>query len=132
MFGSRGGTAVRRWLAVAGATAPLLAAACPAGADVTGAADDLRTGWYPDEPALAPAELSGERFKRAFDDTLQGQVYAQPLVANGTLLVVTEKNRAYGLDPVTGAIRWERELGALAGVGTAVESGPAESAATIK
>jgi hypothetical protein len=99
-----------------------LVATGPALADVTGAADNLRTGWYPDEPALAPAAISGTSFQQDFERTLpgQGQIYAQPLVADGTLLVVTEEDRAYGLDPVTGEIRWEREFG------TAVESADPE------
>ncbi|MGA2164954.1 MAG: hypothetical protein ABSH36_10860 [Solirubrobacteraceae bacterium] len=82
-------------------------------ADVTGAADDLRTGWYPDEPSLTPALVAGGSFQQAFDRTLpgEGQIYAQPLVADNTLLVATEDDRAFGLDPVTGEIRWEREFG---------------------
>src|ERR1700674_498102 len=58
-----------------------------ASAEVTGAADNLRTGWYPDEPSLTPALVSGGSFQQAFKDSLQGQIYAQPLTANGTLLV---------------------------------------------
>jgi hypothetical protein len=90
-----------------------LLAAGPAFADVTGAADDLRTGWYPHEPSLTPALLEGESFQQAFDRTLpgKGQIYAQPLVADNTLLVATEADRAFGLNPVTGSIRWERAFG---------------------
>src|SRR5205823_1681669 len=40
-----------------------------------------------------------------------GQVYAQPLVSQNTLLVATEKNNVYGLDPATGAQKWVRNLG---------------------
>ena len=91
----------------------VLLAAGQALADVTGAADDLRTGWYPDEPSLTPALVAGGSFEQAFDRTLpgEGQIYAQPLVADNTLLVVTEDDRAFGLNPVTGSIRWEREFG---------------------
>jgi hypothetical protein len=91
----------------------VLLAAGQTSADVTGAADDLRTGWYPDEPSLTPALVEGGSFKQAFDQVLpgQGQIYAQPLVADNTLLVVTEDDRAFGLNPVTGDIRWEREFG---------------------
>ena len=84
-------------------------AAPPAFAEVTGAADNLRTGWYPDEPSLSPTALSG--VKQVFKTPLQGQIYAQPLTANGTLLVATEDNWVYGLDPNTGAVRWARQLG---------------------
>ena len=89
----------------------VLACAVPAFAEVTGAADNLRTGWYPDEPSLTPALLSGGGFKQVFMASLEGQIYAQPLVADGTLLAVTEDDRAYGLNPVTGAVRWEKSLG---------------------
>lgn len=88
-----------------------LAGAGPAFAEVTGQADNLRTGWYPDEPSLTPSLLGSGNFKQVFDDSLEGQIYAQPLVANGTLLVVTEDNWAYGLDPTTGAVRWEKQFG---------------------
>jgi hypothetical protein len=94
-------------------------------AEVTGAADNLRTGWYPDEPSLAPAQITKERFKQVFEDRLEGQIYAQPLTANGTLLVVTEENWAYGLDPASGSVRWKKQFG------TAVEAGETPQA-TIK
>ncbi len=86
-------------------------------AEVTGAHDNLRTGWYPDEPLLAPDLVTEPRFKEVFKTPLHGQIYAQPLVANGTLLVVTEEDWDYGLDPVTGAVRWKNHFG------EAVESG---------
>ena len=38
-------------------------------------------------------------------------MYAQPLISNGTLLVATETNNIYGLDPATGTQRWTRNLG---------------------
>lgn len=86
------------------------AAAAPA-EPVTASNDALRTGWYPDEPKLDPATVAGGKFGQIFETPVQGQVYAQPLVADGTLLVVTETDRAYGLDPVTGAVKWERQMG---------------------
>ncbi len=89
----------------------VLVCASPVLAEVTGAADNLRTGWYPDEPSLTPALLSGGGFKQVFKDSLQGQIYAQPLTADGVLLVVTEDDWVYGLNPVTGAKLWEKEVG---------------------
>ena len=89
----------------------LLVSAGPAFAEVTGAADNLRTGWYPDEPSLTPALLRGGGFGQAFKLSLQGQIYAQPLTADGVLLAVTEDDMAYGLDPITGAVLWERKFG---------------------
>src|SRR4051794_34400171 len=103
-----------RGLATVGALAALLtcAVASPAGAaGITNNSDDLRTGWYPGQASLSPQLVSGGTFGRLFDTAVVGQVYAQPLVAAGTLLVATEYNRVYGLDPGTGAKRWERDLG---------------------
>ncbi len=80
--------------------------------EVTGAHDNLRTGWYPDESSLTPELVKSGAFTQAFRHKLEGQIYAQPLIADGTLLVVTEADRAYGLDPVTGEERWpHKELG---------------------
>jgi outer membrane protein assembly factor BamB len=96
---------------VAVAMLVLAAGAGAAFAEVTGAADDLRTGWYPDEPSLTPALASGGSFQQAFKRRLQGQIYAQPLTANGTMVVATEDNWVYGLDPNSGATRWEKQFG---------------------
>ena len=80
------------------------------GAGVTNAGDDLRTGWYPDEPALTPQLISGGTFGQLWSTPVSGQVYAQPLLANGTLLVATENNLVYGLDPASGALKWASPL----------------------
>jgi len=100
-------------LTVAVLTLATLAAAGsgPASAEVTGAADNLRTGWYPDEPSLTPALVKGGGFEQVFKSKLKGQIYAQPLIANGTLLVATEDNWVYGLDPLSGKVRWEKQFG---------------------
>src|SRR4051794_1757590 len=90
----------------------LLAVPQAAGAQVvTSRSDALRTGWYRDQPKLSPGQVTGGTFGRLFDAQVDGQVYAQPLVAGGTLLIATEENKVYGLDPVTGARRWERDFG---------------------
>jgi hypothetical protein len=89
-------------------------ALCCAGSafgEVTSAADNLRTGWYPDEPSLAPGSITEAAFGQAFKTPLQGAIMAQPLVANGTLFVVTEEDMAYGLDPVSGAVLWGKKFG---------------------
>lgn len=88
-------------------------AAGPAPAVVTNAADAQRTGWYPDQPALTHPLVTGSSFGRLFRAQLPlgDQVDAQPLVADDTLLVVTERNLVLGLDPRTGEDRWRRQLG---------------------
>ena len=97
-------------LAVLGSTALLSAA--PAAADVTTVSvDNLRTGWDADEADLAPSDASAADFGQLFATKLDGQIYAQPVVAKGVLLAVTEQDKAYGLDPVTGKITWKRDVG---------------------
>jgi hypothetical protein len=77
---------------------------------VTNAGDNLRTGWYPEEGSLTPSLVKGNTFGRLWTANVEGQVYAQPLLANGTLVVATENNRVYGLDPKTGAQKWTEPL----------------------
>lgn len=75
------------------------------------AADNSSTGWYPNEPQLSPAAVSGGDFGELFDTQLDGQVYAQPLVSQPTVLAVTENDYAYGLNATTGAIEWSKSFG---------------------
>jgi len=94
----------------------LLALACVGAssafaAGITRDGDDLRTGWYPDQSSLTPQLVSGGTFGQLWSAAVDGQVYAQPLLANGTLLVTTENNKVYGLNPASGAIRWTLNLG---------------------
>jgi HYDIN/CFA65/VesB family protein/putative pyrroloquinoline-quinone-binding quinoprotein len=79
---------------------------------VTNAGDDLRTGWYPDQSAITPQVVSGGSFGKLWSASVNGQVYAQPLLsATGTLIVATENDKVYGLDPASGAQRWMTDLG---------------------
>jgi PQQ-like domain len=75
------------------------------------ASESLRTGWYPGEASVTPSLLSEGELQQIFDQPVQGQIYAQPLVADGTLLVATEDNRVYGMNPQSGALDWERDFG---------------------
>jgi hypothetical protein len=77
---------------------------------VTNAGDDLRDGWYPEEQSLTPQLVSGGTFGQLWSTTVEGQVYGQPLLSNGTLLIATENNKVYGLDPANGAVRWSSSL----------------------
>ncbi len=78
---------------------------------VTQGADELRSAWYSDEPALSPGSVGGGAFGQIFSTAVTGEVYGQPLVWANTLLVTTQANQVYGLDPASGAIRWSRNFG---------------------
>jgi hypothetical protein len=85
--------------------------------DLTISNNDLRTGWDAAEPELGPDNVSASNFGQLFSTQVQGQVYAQPLVVNrtasspGTLIVPTENDNVYGLDPVDGARKWVTSVG---------------------
>src|ERR1700760_1652969 len=100
-----------RWSALLIALLASLALTGAALADgVTNANDDLRTGWYPDEGAITPQLVSGGTFGRLWSAPVDGQVYAQPLLSNGTLIVATETDHVYGLDPTNGHPKWTQNL----------------------
>ena len=83
-----------------------------AGADVvTVSSDALRTGWDGSEPGLTAQPVASDGFGQLFARHVDGQVYAEPVLADGVLVVATENNAVYGLDPVTGAVTWEVSLG---------------------
>ncbi|GHJ44026.1 hypothetical protein Cs7R123_13680 [Catellatospora sp. TT07R-123] len=89
-----------------------LALPSPAAADQTTiSVDNLRTGWDANEPGLSPSAVSAADFGQLFNTTLNGQVYASPIVVNGTVIAATENNWVYGLNAVTGAITWSRNVG---------------------
>ncbi len=71
----------------------------------------LRDSWYSDQPNLSPAQVGGGNFGKQFDTTVDGQIYATPIVVNKTLLVATETNNIYGIDAATGTKTWTRNLG---------------------
>ncbi len=81
------------------------------GSGITNSGDDLRTGWYPNNSTLTPQLVGGGTFGEEWSTSLEGQITAQPLLDNGTLLVETENDKAYGLDPATGAVNWTRGFG---------------------
>ena len=105
--------------AVAAATSAAVATSSPAATgradDATASLNNLRTGWDPDEPGLAPVSdggpVGGPDFGQLFTTHLNGEIYAQPLVVGNTLVVATETNHVYGLNAVTGGVEWSRYLG---------------------
>jgi hypothetical protein len=88
-----------------------LTAATSSTTTATRGADAGRTGWYPDQTTLSPQLVGGGTFGQLFSTPVNGAVYGQPLVDDSQLLVNTENNLAYGLDPVSGAILWSRQFG---------------------
>lgn len=96
------------------------AAALPTGS--TRGADNYRTGWYPDQTNLSPGLVGSGTFGQLFKTAVNGSVYGQPLLADNQLLVNTENDASYGLDPGTGAIQWTRQFGSpvqASGIGCA-------------
>jgi PQQ-like domain len=90
-------------------TGPMAGAA--RASDVTASRNNLRTGWDHDEPGLTPAALRSGRFGRLFSRQVKGQVYAQPLIVGRILIVATEQDWVYGLNAVTGRVKWADRLG---------------------
>lgn len=105
-------TAIAALAALAPALTSAVASTTSAHADeVTASQDLLRTGWDPAEPGLSPATVTGGSFGQLFSTQLQGQIYAQPIIAGSTVIVATEDDWIYGIAAVTGEVKWSRQLG---------------------
>ncbi len=77
--------------------------------------DAARTGWNDAEQTLTPAAVHSGGFGRRWTSPVDGEVYAQPLVANGVsvaggqrtlVFVVTERDLIYGFDAANGSRVW--------------------------
>lgn len=79
--------------------------------DATAGHNSLRNGWDDNEAGLVPSQVSATDFGQLFSASVDGQVSAQPVVANGIVVTATENNNVYGLDAVTGARKWTKNLG---------------------
>ncbi len=77
----------------------------------TSRGNDSRDGWYPNQPGLSPKVVGSSDFGQIFAKQLNGQIYAQPLLVGRVLVVATETDWVYGLNPVTGSIEWSRQIG---------------------
>jgi outer membrane protein assembly factor BamB len=86
------------------ATSTGVPAPAPASAWVTYHRNLARTGLDPTTPALG-------KVRRAWTRQLDGQLYAEPLVAGGRVLAATEGDSLYALDAGTGRVRWRARLG---------------------
>ena len=70
-------------------------------------------------PALTRAAAAGLHRESAFNAPIQGPTYAQPLFwaaarpgDRDLIIAVTEQNRVYAVDASSGAVVWQRSLGA--------------------
>jgi outer membrane protein assembly factor BamB len=63
-----------------------------------------------DGVAVEP-NITGASARWAAPTTLDGQVYAEPLVCGDSVYVVTEKNSVYAINASSGEIRWQTTLG---------------------
>ena len=89
--------------------------------DVTLGQDPLRDSWDPSETSGAMDPSVVPSFVQRFNVALNGEVYAQPLVVTvpaisgvGTtkeVVVATENDVVYALNPGTGAVIWQKSLG---------------------
>jgi outer membrane protein assembly factor BamB len=66
--------------------------------------DNLRTGYIASTPD--PHSLTS-----LWSRPLDGAVYAEPLVVGNHVIVATEGDSLYALDPTTGNVQWQRNVG---------------------
>jgi hypothetical protein len=77
---------------------------------------DSRDGLYVD-PAFTPAAAAALHRDLAFDGSISGNVYAQPLYiedgpgGRAMIIVVTESNNVYALDAADGSVIWQANVG---------------------
>src|SRR5271169_6809437 len=67
----------------------------------TASQNNLRDGWDRHEPALTQSAVQFGQFGKIFKTSVDGQVYAQPLIIGNRLIVVTENDWVYGLNTTT-------------------------------
>lgn len=68
--------------------------------------DALRSGYDPQQPAF-----NGVKLGWPGPATVDGAVYAEPLISGNTVVIATENNSVYGLDVATGSVLWQANLG---------------------
>lgn len=81
--------------------------------------DNGRSGVDPVGPAIAT--LSARPVWN--DDSLDGAVYGEPLVFDGTAYVATEADTIYAIDARNGAVRWKVQVGSAPTV-SVIDSAP--------
>ena len=94
--------------------AVLIFAGTAAAASTTESGGTLRNGWFPNA-GISPGIVNSGTFGQLWSANVDGQVYAQPLVAgsgsSATVIAATETDHVYGLNASDGSQRWETTLG---------------------
>src|SRR3984893_2470071 len=86
-------------------SAPVAMTANPSPADwTTYMGDTMRSG-------VGPATPRAPTPHRTWTAKVDGDVYAEPLVAGLSVIVATEHDSIYALNAATGAVRWRQHLG---------------------
>ncbi len=74
--------------------------------------DFFRTGFDPNQLSPNNKGSSSASINTSWtSDSLDGVIYAEPLVAQGMVFVATSNNTIYSLDSITGKIVWRTNLG---------------------
>jgi outer membrane protein assembly factor BamB len=60
---------------------------------------------------VAPGESFGKVRRAWISESLDGDIYGQPLVVNSHVIAVTENNTVYDIDATSGQTRWKVHLG---------------------
>lgn len=68
--------------------------------------DAQRSGYDPQQPAFHGVKLGWSA-----PVTVDGAVYAEPLISGNTVVIATENDSIYGLDVATGHVLWRTNLG---------------------
>jgi outer membrane protein assembly factor BamB len=84
--------------------------AAAASARVSAAGNWTTFGGANSRAGVAPGAPAHPHLARRFTKALDGQVYAQPLIANGRIYVATENNTIYAFT-TSGRLVWKRHLG---------------------
>ena len=94
------------------AAAPKATAAAPSGSWTVYHHDNARTGYDSTQPAVTGATTGW------VSPTLDGSVYAEPLVYNGIVFAATLQGTVYALNQSDGTIVWSRNVGVPHPIGT--------------
>jgi hypothetical protein len=68
-------------------------------------------GGSPSRASVAPGTRTSPGLRRRFSRSVDGEVYAQPLISGGRIYVATESNSVYAFT-TSGKLVWRRNLGA--------------------